>query len=207
MYETSIENSLSYSDLCFSSKCFNDFEVMYSGAILVLKFCVSLVWIYVLVSGVYIALKNYLMSVRTSALSSHVSHITMFKNYVEDEVGRIDGLRNKKINVFVWYQLAFPLSPSGDVSISEEYDKTINIINSAVNDTNESMTSPKGRYSYKIHQDRMIKAVKPLGISLDRLPRNDFYRVEEEIFELIDSVNQTFSKDSTVLSNLTRSYI
>jgi len=53
----------------------------------------------------------------------------------------------------------------------------------------------------------MIEALKPLGIEMANLPRNNFNEVEFEIFELIDSFNHTFTDIECFLQKCQRDYI
>lgn len=204
---TASDAGLNLSRLCITSACINNFDNYFSGSIKILKFGISAIWIFVLISGVYIALQNYLTSVKSSALSGHISHITMFKDYIDDEIKKLDSLQSQKINIFIWYRLAFPLSSAGNVEISENYKYAMENIIQAVTETNNSINSPKGEFGYKIHQERIINAMKCLGIDLSFMRKNEFNEVENDLFKLIDSVNQTFSSSTNKLLELKRDYI
>lgn len=204
---TASKNNLSIDQLCLHSNCIINFKKIFSGTFEILGFGISAIWIFVLVSGVYIALKNYLTSVKSTALSSHISHLTMFKDYIEEEISKLDTLKSKRINIFVWYSLAFPNSRDGDIEVSTAYSSAIDKICDAVEHTNDSINSPKGEYGYRKHQERLISTVSSLGIKLSFLPKNDFHNVENDLFLLIDSVNQTFSNSTQKLSNIKRDYL
>lgn len=207
LYISASELGLSLDNLCLKSDCIVNFEQNFPGTLQLLRFGMSLIWIFVLVSGVSIALNNYLVSVRSSALSSHISHMAMFKNYVDDELMKFDTLGAKRINVFVWYSLAFPHSRDGDIKVSSSYLNTIKDIDNKIHETNNLISLPKGEYGYRKHQERMISVISQIGVDLKFMPRNDFYNVELELFMLIDSVNQTFSGDATRLTDTRRSYV
>ncbi|WP_444913667.1 retron Ec48 family effector membrane protein [Microbulbifer sp. TRSA007] len=204
---TANSKGLSPSDFCLKSDCIIYFEKMFSGTIQLLKFGTSSIWIFVFIMGVYIALNNYLTSVKATALSGHINNLTMFKNFVEEEIEKYDLLKKKSFDVFKWYRSAFPNSTNGDIAVSKEYKGHINKIIKAIKTTNESISSPKGKYGYRKHQDRIIEAMNPIGIEVPYLPQNDFHEVESELLKLIDSVNHTFTEETTSLSKENRAYI
>lgn len=199
--------NLSHENWCFTSKCINDFEKAFSGPIKILKFGTSSVWIFVLVSGVYIALKNYLTSVKATSLSGHISHLTMFKDYLDDEIKNYELLKLQKIDIFIWYKKAFPCSSMGDISVPPSYIMNIKAIADAVTETNSTINSPKGNFGYRKHQDRLKAAFSVIGIEVSYMPRNAFHDVEAELFKLIDSINHTFTEVDISLSSLDRAYI
>lgn len=206
-YETYRHYDLSFYYLCLLSECVVDFKEKFSGALGILEFGASVAYIFIFASGVYIALKNYMTSVSSSALSGHISHLTMFKDFMLDEIKNYGSLKIQRVNVYCWYRLAFPKSSEGKITISNDYKNSVNNIKSAINETNRSINSPKGGYGYKKHQDRMIEALKPLGIEMGNLPRNNFNEVEFEVFGLIDSFNHTFTDIEFFLQRCERDYI
>lgn len=207
LYKTAISNSLWFGDICFESNCILYFAKTFKGTTTLLGYGVSTIWIFVLTSGVYIALKNYLTSVKSTALSSHISHLTMFKDFICDEVERHNHLKQKDFDVFKWYKKAFPNSTKGDIEVAQQYEDLISNVRKAIVITNESINSPKGEYGYRKHQDRIIIAMRDIGIELTHLPRNNFHDVELELFKLLDSVNQTFTNITITLNKEDRAYI
>ncbi|GGY68754.1 retron Ec48 family effector membrane protein [Marinobacter zhanjiangensis] len=201
------QHDLGFDDLCFLSNCVTSFREKFSGTIEILGFGSSVAYIVIFASGVYIALNNYLTSVKSSALSGHIGHLTMFKDYMVDELKKYGALKSQKVNVYRWYRLAFPLSSKGDITVSEEYKLAVRGLCHAIQITNKSINSPKGGYGYRKHQDRMIEALKPFGIEMTNLPRNNFNDVEFEIFGLIDSFNHTFTDIDCFLQDCVREYV
>lgn len=206
-WRTISNSSLNLDDICMTSRCIINFYEMFSGTFKIMQFGGALAWIFVFVSGVYIALKNYLISVKSTALSSHISHLSMFKEYLEGEVQKYDMLKLKKINIYDWYRLAFPYSSKGDISVSNEYSSVIGEIVSAIEETNKSINSAKGGYGYRKHQDRIKDVFNPLGIDITYLPKNDFHEIELQVLKLIDSVNHTFTDINRILSEHNREYV
>jgi len=135
-YETYRHYGLGFDNLCFLSGCVVEFKEQFSGVIGILEFGASVAYIFIFASGVYIALKNYLTSVNSSALSGHINHLTMFKDYMVDEIKNYGSLKAQKINVYCWYRLAFPKSSAGDISVSDNYKNSVNDIKGAINKTN-----------------------------------------------------------------------
>ncbi|WP_100638356.1 retron Ec48 family effector membrane protein [Marinobacter salexigens] len=206
-WQTLSNSSLSFEDFCLASQCVLNFEKTFSGTIKIMQFGAAVAWIFVFVSGVYIALKNYLTSVRSTALSGHISHLSMFKEYLEGEVVKFGMLKLKEIDVYKWYGFAFPNSSKGDISVSKKYLYAVSEILSVIEETNLSIKSPKGGYGYRKHQDRVKRALAPFGIDMPYLPKNNFNDVEIQIFNLIDSVNHTFTDLSDVISDCDRDYV
>jgi len=206
-FETYYYYNFSFDNLCFLSGCILEFKEKFSGAIEILEFGSSVAYIFIFAGGAYIALKNYLTSVNSAALSGHINHLTMFKDYMFDEVKKYRSLKTQKINVYCWYRLAFPKSSEGKILVSDNYRKVVNGIKYSIIKTNESISSPKGEYGYRKHQDRIIEALKPLGIEMAYLPKNNFTEVEFEIFGLIDSFNHTFTDIEFSLQKCVRDYI
>ncbi len=200
------DQSFVYTRFCLDNQCIKNFEEAFEGPIKIIKNGMSFISWFSVVSGVVIALKTYVASVKAAALSGHVSHLTMFKNYLNDEMEKYELLNKQKIDIFKWYNLAFPDSSNGIIKESKEYFDFINKFSDTINETNNKINSPKGEFGYKEHQKRVMERLKLIGIDLSFLPKNNFHDTELEIFCLIDSVNQTFTKIELKLCDIDRSY-
>ncbi|MGI2854840.1 retron Ec48 family effector membrane protein [Shewanella algae] len=199
--------NLSMNDWCLTSKCIIEFSENFNGTLKILEFGAGAISITVVVLGFTVALNSYLISVKSTSLTSHVSNLNLFKNYLESEMSKFGLLNSSKIDIFIWYKAAFPKSSQGNISVSEYYESLVLNIITSIESTNESISTPKGGYGYRKHQDRMIESLKPLGINISYLPKNDFIKIEEQILALIDSVNRTFTDLNIRLSETKRSYI
>lgn len=179
---------------CLTSKGVTTFAQLFSGAITILKGGAFITVTFATITGVYVALMTYINSVKSSSLSGHVSHINLFKSYIDSEIENKSNISPKSIDTFKWYRTMFPQSTSGDINISNEYVLAIKNILNNVNKTVKTFTSPDGgKYCYKKHQGVLISALDPIGIKLERLPKKIFFDSENDLFDLIDSVNSTFN--------------
>lgn len=204
------EKSLSVSDICFTSSCLNDFSEEFSGFLALASFWSEIITLVVVVWGASVALRNYNVAARSSVLIGYVEHIRLFRDYVSDEMNRFDSINSSRINSQYWYHVAFPKSKLGDIDVSDEYIALVKNISKAIEITNEAIGKPKGEYGYAKHQDRMIAAFEGVGISMERLPKNDFLKVEEELLMLIDSINYAFNpghRREDDLSRVPRDYV
>src|SRR5699024_8160655 len=90
-------------------------------------------------------------------------------------------------------------SRSGSTSISQDYCNLIVKLNSAISDSNTACSLAKsGSFSYVRHQNNITNLLRNFGIIHPRLPRNDYYEVEDQVFELIDNMNREFCYSSSI---------
>jgi hypothetical protein len=180
-------------DFCWSFKCFDNALVALSGVGPLIDMLLKILVASVSIFGIYHALNNYLSSIDASRSNIHLSHLNTFKHYLISELEAHDGLKIKSFNTFKWYNMAFPESRDGNLDIGDDYKEWIDEINDKIQISNDIVngTNPKG-FDYKEHQSRIILVLTKIGIKLPRLPRNDFYELEGEIFYLINKVNQEF---------------
>jgi hypothetical protein len=110
--------------------------------------------------------------------------------------GRLDA---KSFNVFKWYNSSFPNSRNGNLMVSDDYLLLVKEIDAEIkksNDLNGGVSDSENDecavFTYQEHQSRIIKVVAKIGVKIPRLPRNDFYEVEGELFSLINKLNTEF---------------
>jgi hypothetical protein len=201
------DEKLYLKDFCFSDKCVNFFFGNFKSVSTILQFVAWLITLITTVGGIGIALMTYKTGVKNSNLTNHISHLNMFRDYVNAEISKRKFISPDKVNIYKWYSLIFPASKKGDVSVSLYYRSKIEDIVRVVTDANAKITDPDGRYIYTHHQVCMRDAIGVLGIKISTGPKNDFILIEEQVFELIDCINLTFTDIDIELSGLKRSYI
>lgn len=204
---TIVEEKLYAKDFCFTNKCIDYFFKNFNGVSIILQSIAWLITLITTVGGVFIALMTYKIGVKNSSLTNHISHLNMFRDYVNAEIAKRKFISPDKINIYKWYSLIFPLSKKGDVSVSCNYEEKINGIVDVVKEANAKITEPDGKYIYTHHQVMMRDAIGLLGIKISTGPKNDFILIEEQVFELIDCINLTFTDISVELSGLRRAYV
>jgi hypothetical protein len=181
-------------DFCWSSfKCYDNVLVALTSIASLIDFLLKILVASVSLFGIYHALNNYLSSIDASRSNIHLSHLNTFKHYLASEIDAYDRLEIKSFNTFKWYNLAFPKSRMGKLDIGGDYIKWIDDINAQIQISNDIVNgaTPRG-FDYNEHQSRLILGLNKVGIKIPRLPRNDFYELESEIFYLINKVNQEF---------------
>lgn len=179
-------------DFCFETDCISYFFLKINGladlADYLLKFSVGLVTIV----GVYVALKNYLTTVNTAKINIHLSHLTTFKEYLAHEQGNYSHVSKNSINVFKLYNLIYPESREGSLNIGKKYVEGINEINLKISESNHKVSKAGNLFNYKEHQAKIIESLDEVGITMARLPQNDFYTAENDVFALINKINSEF---------------
>jgi hypothetical protein len=193
--------------LCFTADCIAEFRRGYSGVEYIVSSGLKLLGAIVAIFGVYIALKKYLISAASAALTGHTEYLQLFQRYLMTEIDRREYLNASDIDIFFWYSRIFPKSAEGDVSISIDYLDNIKKLADVINKTNKSMSPGPSRYDYKEHQSAFIVAAERLGIRVQRLPKNDFTDMECQLLEFIDAVNVSFAPNATKLTDIKQLYV
>lgn len=193
---------------CFSSACVNNAVGYYSGALLILKETLNLLVTVATIGGIIVALLSYLNSSGATALSNHISHFSVFQNYIVNEISKRDRISLASVDTLFWYNKIFSNSRSGRTTISSSYIDAVNRLNGEIIFSNDQATSiANGTFKYKPHQQRVIQALQEFGIKLAHQPRNDFYEIEMQVFSLIMCVNSSFCYEDQVPALDSRRYI
>jgi len=180
-------------EFCLSNECVDLFKKTFGNAIGVVTLTFSALVAIATVGGIFVALLVYRETVRANSLSNHISHLALFRSYVEKEVGRMNMLRESSVDSHRWYVLMFPQSRIGDTTISSEYSHAFEEIRRCILSSNGSATKAEnGSFRFLAHQDQVIAALKRIGLIIRRQPRMEFFELEGEIYQLIDSVNSAF---------------
>ncbi|MDI9107184.1 hypothetical protein DMW56_11365 [Serratia marcescens] len=193
-------------DFCMTSKCLVGFFKNIDGVIKIFQVTGWLLTIIATIGGVFVALMTYQTGIRNSNLSNHISHLNMFRDFINAEISKRKYITPERINIYQWYILIFPKSKHGDVSISYKYEGLITSILNIVNEANEKISEATGKYDYRTHQFKIIDSLDKLGIKISNGTKNEFIAIELQVFDLIDCVNMTFTQVSTELSKLDRKY-
>ncbi|HHQ4559292.1 retron Ec48 family effector membrane protein [Aeromonas hydrophila] len=200
-------NDLYFRNICFSSQCFSFLfkkiepatQVLLAGGWL-LTLCGTL-------GGAWIALTSYLTSIKHNAFNNHLNHIRLFSDFVNGELEKHNVISKNKVDVFHWYNSIFPSSSSGDMDVSSSYYQAIDLIGLEVLASN-NIIKEKANIHILDHQKRMLSKLEAVfGTKMDLLPKNDYIKVETEVFMFIDKVNKTFTSGSISLSAQERLYI
>ncbi|MFU2316460.1 retron Ec48 family effector membrane protein [Rahnella sp. PCH160] len=205
-HETYKIENLSQKEFCLASKCLVAFAEKTEGVIKIFEVTAWLLTIIATIGGMFVALMTYRTGIRNSNLSNHISHLNMFRDFINAEILKRKYLTPERINIYQWYVLIFPDSKYGDVKVSRNYDNSISDIKSIVNVANEKISEATGKYDYRTHQFKMIASLSEIGIKISNGAKNEFIAVELQVFDLIDCVNMTFTDVSIELTKLERKY-
>ncbi|HDC4598434.1 TPA: retron Ec48 family effector membrane protein, partial [Enterobacter kobei] len=108
-------------DICFTDKCVTTFLTHFNSVSIILQSAAWLITLISTIGGIGIALMTYKTGVKNSNLTNHISHLNMFRDYVNAEISKRKFISPDKVNIYKWYSLIFPYSKKGDVSISLQY--------------------------------------------------------------------------------------
>lgn len=194
--------------LCFTNGCIKKFLEIFDQSFLVLSATLSLLVGITTIGGIIVALMSYLNSSSATALSNHISHYSIFQNYIILEISKRNRIAAASVDIFVWYNLIFSNSRIGRTTISDEYCSVISALNNEILFSNEqARNANQGSFRYMPHQKRIIDSLNRLGIGLSHQPRNEFYEIEDQIFSLISSLNKSFCYSDKVPELLKRNYV
>lgn len=204
---TGLQEGFFSREFCFNNSCISNFTNGYSQSILILQATFILLGLVASIGGIVVALLGYTNSVSVSALGNHISHFKIFQEYLSYEINKRDRLSASSFDIFKWYNTIFNKSRSGSTSISKDYCDLIKKMNHTINASNIACTKAKsGSFSYVNHQINITTLLRDFGIIHPRLPRNDYYEVEDQVFELIDNINREFCYSTSIESLVKRLY-
>lgn len=193
---------------CFNNECLERTIAAYSSSIKILQSLLITFTSMATIGGIFIALKSYINTYNSSILHNHISHFSLFKDFILGKLDKRDKLHISSFDIFKWYNLIYTQSKLGSMVISSQYTGVIDSINSAINSSNEQVSvASEGSFYYKKHQYKLIDVMEPLGVKLGTLPRNNFYDVETQLISLISVINDEFCSDDVIPKLNKRDYI
>lgn len=180
--------------LCFTNKCFYNFYNTYSFAV---NFFISSLGVCTVIIGIFNffkAVETYQNSVKNGNISNNIITMNAFKEYVEKIIDDSLYLSTRKVDILKWYSMVFKNSKESNFSMSWKYGEFLRNINDLVAKTNKEYKKRnyKQRYNYKSHQAQMKKYLLIIGIEMEHSPRLAFYEIEDEVRDMINSVNNVF---------------
>ena len=181
------------SNFCITNSCIKHTIETFDQSIIIIDITFKALIFLITTGSIAIALFSYKNSVATTALTNHISHFTLFQDYVTHEVNKTPEISLRSVEILEWYNSIYRNSRMGNVSVSPEYIELIKAVNNRIEiSNNEVKGSGSDFFRYKIHQTEMIKALSNCSINLERLPRLAFFSVERAALNLIGKVNSAF---------------
>ncbi|WP_145963968.1 retron Ec48 family effector membrane protein [Chromobacterium phragmitis] len=202
------DSKIKNSSICLTDQCYGNWIEYFKNSLSTIKLTIDIAVAVATSGGILIALQSYLSGLKNAALSNHISHFSIFNNYVNNEVSKRSRIHKTSVDIMIWYNLIFSKSRLGNMYISKEYIEFINSLNKEIKTSNEQASNAKsGSFRYKPHQERIKSSLAKVGFEIAYQPRNDFFDAEGELLDLISSVNNSFCFSSEVPSLLERSYL
>lgn len=181
------------SQLCYTSNCFEAAIKIHKSSIDIIVATFGMMVALATTGGIVVALLSYRESVRANTLSNHIGHLALFQAFIDRETAKLARVSAKSIDSHQWYVLMFPHSRAGNTAVSNSYVSAVKLVAEQIATSNRAARSAiDGSFRFVDHQERMISALKGIGISITRHTRVDFYDVEIEVFSLLKSVNSSF---------------
>lgn len=191
---------------CLSSGCVSDFVEDYGAPLQILAGTLSFLTSIAAVGGILVALLTYITTNKTNVLTSHITHLSGFQQYVGNELKSAGVISPTSIDVFKFYNLIFPESKEGRMIVGSGYEESIEGLNAAMNYYENVATRPKRPYSYKQHQKMMQLEFAKIGFTIREAPKNDYYEVEEAMLDLIRKTNASFCQSRVLPAIVARKY-
>ncbi|PRB80540.1 hypothetical protein CQ007_12540 [Pseudomonas sp. MYb185] len=186
------DDRLNYS-FCLRNECLNNVADYYSAPIAIFGFFVDVLVLVATVGGILVALMSYLGSKDTSNFTNHISHLSLFQEFFVGEVNKRDRLSISSFDVYRVYFMVFPGSKDGDFVPGEDYSYFLTEVNNAINESNRKFTSGSiPPFSYQQHQTAMIDCFRMIGLSLQHVPKLDFFEIENQVLDLLETINKSF---------------
>lgn len=195
-------------NLCFTNNCTQNFKSTFSSVLDIISTTGVILGGLITLGAIIIALLSYLSSNRALALANHLSHMSIFSNYIHREIEKKSRLNKSSFDTLKWYNLIYHDQELGELIVSKKYELFISDINLQIQSSNRLITKEDdGRYLYKTHQALMKSVLIQAGIELSALPRLDFHEVEGEVIQLIEIINKSFCKSTENLKIEKRIYL
>lgn len=193
--------------LCFKSECLDKTARILATPYFIIQATISLLVAIATIGGIFVALSNYLATAGATAFGNHISHLSVFREYVNAEVAKRDRVSSGSLDVFRWYRLIFPEAGIGRLSVSSEYENIVAALNKEIIASNDqAQKATGGSFRYVPHQERMVAALSKFGIVVHRQPRVAYFEIEDEVLSLIRAVNFAFCKGSSACGVTIRDY-
>lgn len=197
-YLTGTQEALFSRGFCLKNDCIEFFNKEFSATLAILGATGTLLGGVATLGGIIVALLSYISTVKSTAVSNHISHINIFITYVQTEIDKRDRLSRQSFDILKWYNLMYSNSAKGILNISPDYADFLRKLNMEIQYSNDLYTKKKhGGYRYKHHQETIKERLETLGITLRSMPRLDFNEVEEQVVSIITTVNYSFCKDGS----------
>lgn len=199
--------SLNWS-FCFSNKCLEVVSRNFEYKLIIFKELTIFFALCLTAIGVRTGLQTYKLSLENSILSNHNDNLKVFIDFCNCEVVKYELLDASKINYYELYNVFYPNSREGKFYNFEILEDNLCLLKKEIIISNVEYQEREVNRAFKFrkHQGRIIKLAAKFGFNIDFRNRVDFYKIESQIYNFIDSLILNFSTEIEGISTVERKY-
>lgn len=197
-----------FRQVCFQRDCFKRAAYLYKAPVVIASATLVALSAVATVGGIFVALQSYVVNVRATAFSNHISQLNAFLNYVSGEIAKRPRIAAHSVDSFYWYRVIFNDAGRGDLEVSVHYVRLLQELAEAIQISNDLASHPsRERFRFVEHQQRVIAALSGFGISMVRQSRLEFFEIEEQVLSMLIAVNFAFCPSSNLPAVPSRLYL
>lgn len=191
LHKVATSENISYLP-CFTEDCLKTFVALFPNLIALTEWFLSALAVILAAFGLMVSWKSFQESKKNSVFNNHISNLRYFEDFLQKQLNIRKCIDPKSLDVYKFYNFIFPESINGFFSTSEQYASTTRTLKIfLINQSNGAKRSKS--FDCRNHQSKLIKQFEKFGITLISLDKADFFKVEDEVISLIDSVTKTFT--------------
>lgn len=184
-------------NLCFEKECFDNFLDSFSPAFQILEGSIKYVLFVANILGVIIALNAYKENAKSNYLSTHLAHYSAFEKYILNQIESLPRIDKKTVDINFLYSYIFPESRDGKFNASVQYTTFIISLAQFIAGEEKMFHGDMATMApFKNHQNSTNEKLRALDIKIPLKPnKGDFFKVEHDIYHLLNNINSCFCKD------------
>lgn len=191
VHKVTITENVSYIP-CLTEDCLKTFVSLFPNLLALTDWFLSALAVILAAFGLVVSWKSFNESKKNSVFNNHISNLRYFEDFLQKQLNLRRCIDPKSFDIYKFYKFIFPESINGVFSTSEQYaSATRSLKMYLINQSNGAKRSKS--FDYRNHQSKLIKQFEKFGITLISLDKADFFKVEDEVISLIDSVTKTFT--------------
>ncbi|NIF82297.1 hypothetical protein F3J24_02060 [Comamonas sp. Tr-654] len=194
-------------DFCNNLSCVNKFFSDNFSSFSWFGYWLAVMYNLATIFGIFVAVLTYKKNSESQSMVNHFSNLSLFNNYVTNEIQKLDYLHLSSFDIVMWYRCIYDQSKNGSLECSDEYSSLIKDYSELINRSNLLKTSgPSSGYSYKKHQEEARNIVSKFGVNFEEASRTGFKEIEDQMLLLLEKVNMSFVCSSKLSSLPEASY-
>lgn len=179
-------------EICTSRECQKSFTEAFAIPFLILEYGLKSLGAMIALGGLIVAIGGYVANYRLACTQIHHQSILEFKNFISKKIEGNKFLVKECVDPDTWYFYALPNSQLGELTPSQNYEETIDKINTLIEKTNVAITKFRDNYRHWHYLSQLKEELEKIGIKIHDIDRYELYTLEKEAFTLINNVNTIF---------------